>query len=160
MSTNATILICFAIAAALAIVIFLTRESHRRPKVIQSADGPRHTIDIRDFLTKYSGYSVELEASVGDKTKVSTKLTPGQLQQMSESLQSANEFRKYVVAGYNACAISEAQFAQYGERFQKLDALSRQINAFLSKPSLAESESADLSNLVKEYVELTKARAA
>lgn len=109
---------------------------------------------MRDFATKYSAYSIELEASVADKAKASAKFTPMQLQQISESLQSANEFRKYVVAGYNACAISKAQYAQYEPRFLTLDALARQINVFLSQPALEEFERAQLNSLVNQYVEL------
>lgn len=154
MSTNTLILLCFGVAAALAIAIFLTRELLRRPRTVHCDDGPRRTIDMRDFATKYSAYSIELEASVADKAKASAKFTPMQLQQISESLQSANEFRKYVVAGYNACAISKAQYAQYEPRFLTLDALARQINVFLSQPALEEFERAQLNSLVNQYVEL------
>jgi hypothetical protein len=42
---------------------------------IQCDDGHRKTIDIRDFITQYSAYSVELEAAVSDK-KISAKLNP------------------------------------------------------------------------------------
>jgi hypothetical protein len=155
MSTNTTLLLALGLLVVLAIIIFLVREFIHRSKTVQCDDGPRRTIDLRDFTTKYSGYTVALEASVKDKATASAKFTPIQLQQMSESLQSANEFRKYVVAGYNACAISKAQYGQYEARFQTLDALSRQINVFLSKPSLHESERQELDSLVKQYVDVS-----
>ncbi len=125
-----------------------------RAKTITCTDGPRRTIDIRDFVTKYSGYSVELEADIAKKAKFSGKVSPIQLQQLSESVQSANEFRKYVVAGYNSCAITNAQYALYGTRFQALDSLSRQINNLTAKSELPSGGKAQISNLIQHYGEL------
>jgi hypothetical protein len=125
------------------------------PTVVDCGDGPRTTIDIRDFITQYSAYSVELEAAVHDK-KISAKLNPIQLQQFSESLQHASEFRKYLVAGYNACAVSKNQYSQYGATFQALDSLSRQINTIVSEPELNGRERAGLANLVKQYINLSQ----
>jgi hypothetical protein len=124
------------------------------PKTHTCSDGPRQTIDIRDFVTTYSAYSVELEANMGDKAKFSGKVSPVQLQQLSESVQSANEFRKYVVAGYNSCAIANAQYARYGARFQALDSLSRQINDLSAKPELSSGEKTQIANLIQKYGEL------
>ena len=118
-------------------------------------DGPRKTIDIRDFVTQYSAYSVEFEATVNDK-KLSAKLNPVQLQQLSESLQHANEFRKFLVAGYNACAVSKKQYAEYGATFQAMDSLSRQINTISAKSELNAQETTELENLVKQYVTLSQ----
>ena len=154
MNTNTALLLALALLIVLAIIVFLVREFTHRSKTVQCDDGPRRTIDLRDFTTKHSGYTVELEASVKDKATASAKFTPTQLQQVSESLQSANEFRKYVVAGYNACAISKAQYAQYEARFLTLDALSRQINVFVSKPSLDAKQRNEVDSLVKQYVEV------
>jgi antitoxin component HigA of HigAB toxin-antitoxin module len=117
---------------------------------------PRHVIDIRDFTTQYSAYSVELEASIGDKGKVSTKLNPRQLQQVSEAMQSAREFRKYVVAGYNSCGITKTEYGQYGARFQALDNLARGINELLSKGPLPQEETKRLADLIKQYGDMVK----
>jgi hypothetical protein len=129
---------------------------HAEPKQedIVCGDGPRRTIDIRDFATKYSAYSVEFEASVADKAKLSGKVTPAQLQQLSEALQSAQDFRKFVVAGYNSCAIDKEQYAKFGARFQALDNVSRQINSLASKPALSNDEESELSKLIEAYVAL------
>jgi hypothetical protein len=121
---------------------------------VDCGDGPKHIIDIRDFTTQYSAYSLELEASIADKTKISTKLSPIELQQISDATQSVREFRKYVVAGYNSCALTKAQYGQYGARFQALDNLAREISDLTAKPSLPREETAKLARLISEYGEL------
>jgi len=95
---NTKVISLAAIAAALIIVVLvMSRDMFlRRPQEFQCEDGPRRTIDMRDFATRYSGYSVELEANVQDKAKVSTKVAPVQLQQLTEALQNTQEFRKFV----------------------------------------------------------------
>ena len=126
----------------------------RRHGAFDCGDGPRRTIDMRDFATEYSAYSLELEASIADKVKISTKLTPVQLQQLSEAIESANEFRKFVVAGYNSCAITKVQYTQDGERFQAMDGVARQVNGLLLKPSLSPQEASSLAGLIDEYGKL------
>jgi hypothetical protein len=144
-------------AAALIVLAIIARDIFlRRHGIVDCGDGPRRTIDIRDFATQYSAYSLELEATVADKAKISTKLSPVQLQQLSESMQSANEFRKFVVAGFNSCAISKAQYAQFGTKFQALDNLARQIEEMVGRPTLSKSESASLTALTNQYGELVR----
>jgi len=126
----------------------------RRHGAFDCGDGPRRTIDMRDFATEYSTYSLELGASIADKVKISTKLSPVQLQQLSEATESANEFRKYVVAGYNSCAITKVQYTQDGERFQAMDGVARQVNGLLAKPSLSPQETSSLAGLIDEYGKL------
>src|SRR5215831_2115503 len=50
-----------AIVAVLIIVVIVVSRDLilRRSQEFQCGDGPRRTIDIRDFTTKYLGYSVE-----------------------------------------------------------------------------------------------------
>lgn len=137
------------------IVIFVGRDLLlRRQKCFDCDDGKRCAIDIRDFTTKYSAYSVELEASIADKAEISTKLNPVQLQQLSEATQNARDFRQYVVAGYNSCAVTKEQYSQYGARFQALDNLARAINGLAGKSSVSPDESARLATLIAEYREL------
>lgn len=128
----------------------------RRPSVVRCPDGSHPAIDIRDFTTQYWTYSVKLEASVADRAKISTELDPKTLEQVSESLQEAREFRKYVVAGYNSCAITQAQYGQFETRFRALDALAREINTLLSKPALPQEESTKLPGLIRQYGDLAK----
>jgi len=123
---------------------------------INCDDGHRRTIDVRDFTTRYWVYAVELEATLHDVGKLQGKLVPQRIQELSAAQQQANEFRKYVVAGFNSCALSKTQYADYGARFQALDALARQIDAVLGRPTLGAAERKLLDDLVTEYAGLVR----
>jgi hypothetical protein len=153
---NAKIVSIVAIVAVILITTILVGRDLwlRHQKCFDCGDGQRCSIDARDFATRYSAYSLELEASVADKAKISTKLNPVQLQQLSEATQSARDFRQYVVAGYNSCAVSKAQYSQFGARFQALDNLAREINALAGRSSLSADESARLAALTGQYGDL------
>jgi len=149
-SKNVTIVFIVAVVFV-TLIIVLTR--HWRVSTTRSCDdGIRNTIDIADFTTNYFAYSVELSAQLDGKTKFEGKISPVQLQQLSESLQSANEFRKALVAGYNACAISKSQYATYLHTFQALDGLSRQIATRGQAQPLTEADRDALKHLVNEYI--------
>jgi hypothetical protein len=109
----------------------------------------RRTIDLRDFTTQYWAYSVKLEANLSDRGKLSAELEPKQLQQLSEAMQQGQEFRKFIVAGYNACAITKTQYANFGAEFQALDGLARQIYQLAGQVPF---EKARLALLVKQYI--------
>lgn len=158
MTKNVKTVILFAIAAVIVLVgLWLMRDLIlKTSKEITCEDGPRRTIDIRDFTRQYWAYSVQFEASVDEKTKFIGKLTPSQLQQVSESFQQAIEFRKFLVAGFNACAISKTQYAQYGVKFQALDALSRQIDSLAGQSTLSDSDRTPLSELVQRFIAATQ----
>jgi hypothetical protein len=150
-----TVLLAAIAAASLLVLALVGRDVYlKRQETLDCGDGPRRRIDIRDFTTQYSAYSVELEGSIGDKTKISMKLTPQQLQQLSDALQSAQEFRKYVVAGYDSCAINKTQYGKFGSRFQALDSLAHEIDALTAKPSLTQEEKTKLAALIDQYREL------
>jgi hypothetical protein len=155
---NAKTISITAIAGVIAvIVILLARDIFlRRQLEFECGDGPRRTIDIRDFTTQYSGYSIQLEAAVMDKAKISTKVTPVQLQQLSEALQNAQEFRKFVVAGYNSCAITKTEYGNYGAKFQALDAVAREINQLAISPSLSTEQSKNLTSLIGQFADLAR----
>ena len=127
---------------------------NRHQRCFDCGDGQRCTIDVRQFATQYSAYSLQLEAGLNDKAKVSIKLDPVQQEKLSEAMQSANEFRKYVVAGFNSCAITKAQYAQFGARFQALDSLAREINGLAAQPSRSAGDSTRLTTLISEYSDL------
>lgn len=158
MTKNSKIVAIVAISAAVLLVLaFLARDFLiRRHEVVACPDGPRPTIDIRDFTTQYWGYSAKLELSIADKAKVSTQLDPKSITQVSDALQEGDEFRKYVVAGYNSCAITQAQYAEFGSRFHALDSLAGEINSLISAQSLSPDESAKLSRLIIQYGELAR----
>lgn len=158
MTKNTKMISLAAIAAALIVVVIVVSRDMllRWPHKFDCGDGPRRTIDIRDFATKYSGNSVELEANVQDKAKVSTKVGPVQLQQLTEALQNAQDFRKFVVGGYNSCGITKAQYSEYGARFQALDALAREINQLTSSPSRSPEQDKSLASLIAQFAELAR----
>jgi hypothetical protein len=157
MTKNTKIVALAAIAMGVLLVLaFLWRDLWLTPKAISCSDGPRRTIDTRDFDTKYFGYSMEFEIEVTNKASFSGKLGPVKLQQLSEALQSANEFRKYIVHGFNACAISAEKYDQYGARFQTLDNISREMAALVTRPSLTHEERAQLSSLTEQYLETAR----
>jgi hypothetical protein len=141
-------------AVVVVVVLLIARDFLLRGHTISCDDGMRRAIDQREFTTDTWAYSVELEASVTNKGKASAKLSPVQLQQLSASVQSANEFRKGVVAGYNGCAITKEQYAQYLTKSHALDSLAREINELVSKPSLSQDESTKLGDLLRRYGEL------
>jgi hypothetical protein len=132
----------------------------RHPQNRDCGDGQRYAIDERQFATQYSAYSLQLEASMNDKAKVSLKLDPVQQEKLSEAMQDANEFRKYVVSGFNSCAITKTQYAQIGEKFQSLDGLAREIEKLATQPDRSADERARLTTLIDRYAELAHQPAA
>lgn len=160
MSKNARLTIIVAIAAALvlAVALLVTNVLFKRGETIDCGnDDIRRTIDLRDFTTRYWAYSIEFEASIVDKGKLASKLEPKQLQQLSEAMQQGREFRQFVVAGYNACAISKAQYGDYGAKFQALDGIARQIDKFISQDA---GDKTRLEELVRQYISLSQGLAA
>jgi hypothetical protein len=129
---------------------------NRHPRSIDCGDGKRYRIDTRQFDTQYFAYSMQLEATVNDKSKISVKLNPNQVEKLSEAMQSANEFRKYVVAGFNSCGINKDQYGQLGKKFQALDNLAREINVLATQPARSEESGAKLASLVDEYADLVR----
>ena len=101
-------------------------------------------------------YSAKLEANVNEKAKVSTELDPRVLAQVSDALQEAREFQKYVIAGYNSCAITQQQYARFGSRLQALDNIAREITAVTSRASSSPEEARNVTDLVRQYCELAR----
>jgi hypothetical protein len=156
MTKNAKTVLVVAITAfvLLVVVYFAIDFAKGRQRCFDCGDGQRCTIDTRQFATQYSAYSLELEASVKAGNKISAKVSRVQLQTLTESMQSANEFRKYVVSGFNSCAITKTQYARIGERFQAIDGLAREINDLTTKTALTRDESGKLSGLIQQYGDL------
>jgi len=139
--------------AAVALFAFLGRDFLlRRGRSVQCPEGPRQTIDLRDFVVQYSAYSATFQAKLEKKGEFSAKLDPVQLTALNEAAQQAAEFRKLLVAGYNSCAISAPQFAAAGVRFQVLDGLARQIDQLARLPNPAAEDRSRLTTLVQEYL--------
>ena len=112
---------------------------------------------MRDFVNQYSQWSVTFEAEAQGKGKIATKLEPHQAQQLSEAVQQADEFRKYVVAGFNACAITRDQYARFGTLFQNLDSLERQIGQLTATAAATPEAKREVQQLITEVAEVSKA---
>jgi hypothetical protein len=123
---------------------------------IMCADGPHGKIDLRNFVTQYSQWSITFEAEAQGKGKIGTKLEPREAQQLSEAIQQANEFRKFVVAGYNACAISNEQYGRFGSALQTLDSLERQIGQLISKTGSTQEDGDQLQKLVAQVIDVSQ----
>ncbi len=137
------------------IMLWFSRDAWiRHQRSDDCGDGPRYMIDTRQFETQYSAYSLQLEASLQGKGKTSLKLDPVQQEKLSEGIQSANEFRKFIVAGFNSCAVSKTQYASFGARLQALDGLARQINGLASQVNRSAEDNGQLKALVDEYAAL------
>lgn len=147
MNSNTKSVALLLVGAALVAMFAFIFKDNLAPAV-QCNDGIRKPINIDDFTTQYWTYSAEFEASIAKKGKLNST----QLQALSDATQQANEFRKFVVAGYNRCAITKLQYAEFGSRFQQLDNLSRRIDNLAAVPNLTESDKAGLSQLIDEYV--------
>ncbi len=126
----------------------------RHHEVLACDDGKRYAIDTRQFDTQYLAYSLKLEASMDDKRKLSLALAPEQQAKLSEAIMSANEFRKFLVAGFDSCAVTKIQYARYGVRFQALDSFAHQIDELSVKATRSPAESASLSTLITRYSDL------
>src|SRR5258708_18156445 len=127
---------------------------------IQCDDGLRRRIDAREFNTEYWAYAIDFEGSLSDKAKISGKLAPKQIQELSEAMQSAKEFNKFIVNGFNACAITKRQYASYGARFKAMDDLSVRIASLTTKTPLKATEHDQLSKMVAENIAIARGLAA
>lgn len=110
-------------------------------------DGPRRRTGITDFVTKYSGYSIQFEGEIRDKGKLVTSLGDTQLQQISEAVELRREILKFVIAGYNACAVSRKKFETLIPLFQTMDGLEKRISAVA-----ATGPGPALNAVINEYV--------
>lgn len=155
-SQQGLVIVSIVIIIAVSVLAFILIGRWRQSKPLSCDDGERQTIDMNDFATQYSSYGLEWQAEIKDQAKFAGKLAPVQLQQMSDSLQSANEFRKTLVAAYNSCAIKKADFQKFANRFQVLDGLAREINSQTNKTNLTSSEIRQLRNMADQYISVSR----
>lgn len=149
-SNTKTVALVIVGAALIAILAFLFKDN--LASAMQCNDGMRNPINIDKFTTKYWAHSAEFVANIAERGKLSGKLDSTQLRAVSDASQQANEFRKFVVAGFNSCAITKLQYAEFGSRFQQLDSLSRRIDSLAAVPNPTDSDKAGLARLIDEYV--------
>jgi hypothetical protein len=159
MTKNSKVVWLVVIACVMILLVaLLVRDFHLSGGITDCGDsqGPRPKIDLRRFETDYTGYSVSLEAELIGKGKFAGRIEPAALQKLSESIQTGREFRKALVAGYNACGLTRPAFQSAVLRFQTLDGLAREIEVLAGRPSLSEPERAALAMLVQRYSEITQ----
>lgn len=151
-----------AIAAILAFtiltIVWIYRPQPTKPLgYVSCPDGSsRPLIDAAKFDTQYWAYSIKLEAGISERTKISTVLEPKVLQQLSEALQQGNEFRKWLVNSYNACAIPQKEYDDYGVSFQGMDNAARNLQEAIEKGVHTAADRASISALAKTYVQLAQ----
>ncbi|TKB92482.1 MAG: hypothetical protein E8D41_06635 [Nitrospira sp.] len=158
MKKNAMI-VCLAMIGAVALIIVLWFGKdwlQSTGRNIECNDGPRQTIDLRNFITENSPTSYELEVTVATKVRISGKIEPVLLQQLSEALQQTKEFHKLLVSSYNGCAMSKAEYTRLGVGFQAMDRLARQIDTLTKQPALTDVDRLKLSDLVTQYIALAQ----
>ena len=142
---------------ALPICLYMTIDYIKgRRESFSCGDGPRRTIDSRKFLTRFDGYAGELEAHYGGTASLSAKLTEIQIRQLSDATMSAHQFRLYVVEGFNSCAISKQEFAQFGLWIEQLNSLERELDSLLKKSALSADDRQTLDKLTDEYITAAK----
>lgn len=151
MNSNTKSVALFIVGATLIAILAFIFKDNLAP-ALQCSDGMRKPINIDSFTTKYSAYSAKFEANIAENGKSFGKLDPTQLQAVSDASQQANELRKFVVAGFNRCTITKLQYGEFGSRFQQLDNLSRRIDNLAAVPNPTDSDKAELSQLIGEYV--------
>lgn len=150
MNNTKTVALVIVGAALVAMLAFFFKDD--LASAVQCNDGMRNPANIDNFNTKYWANSAKFEANIAEKGKLSGKLDPTQLKALSDASQQANKFRKLVVAGFNSCAITKLQYADFGSRFQPLDSLSRRIDSLAAVPNPTGSDKAELTRLIDEYV--------
>jgi hypothetical protein len=138
------------------IVVWIYRPRTVALPTITCGDGQRRLIDARAFDTRYWVYSVRLEGTIGDGKTVGGSLDPQKLEQLSDALMEANEYRKWLVNSYNACAITQAQYSELGATFQQMDQVAGNIQSGLKAASSSPDERADVTALVDEYIRLSR----
>lgn len=146
-SRNVT-LIGFAAAILLAGGVLAFKWADRTGDTFDCGDGLRRRTDIGDFVTKYSGYAVQFEGEIHDQGKIAASLGDTHLRAINEAVEMRREMLKFVIAGYNACAVSRQKFATLIPLFQTMDGLEKRISAL----AVAGSNGPALNAVIQEYV--------
>jgi len=153
-----SVIIVAILAVTVLIIVWIYRPRATEPLgVVHCPDGTTHpVIDATQFATQYWGYSFKLEGSLSNKGKAAAALEPRQMQQLSEALQQGNEFRKWLVNSYNACAVRQTKYEEYGASFQGMDNAARNIQQMIDQGVKTPAERASLAALVNTYLQLAR----
>jgi len=128
-----------------------------RSRIIHCDDGERRTIDYRDFQLRYSANKISLQVEILNKLKVRSEIDPKVLQTAYESTQHLDQFLKGVVIGYNSCAISKADYVEILQRYQTVEAISKNLSQLLQKTPLTPQDGETAKRLIEQYASATQA---
>ena len=110
---------------------------------VECADGARWTIDLSYFHSPNWAYRGSLELKDRDRG-LKVGLDPVVLATLSESAQMARDARLFLVASYNSCALSKADYARLSARNDELAGLERMIDRHLRVPASHPADAAEL----------------
>jgi len=144
------------VVIGLAVLFVVSNLLQTQGGTIECEDGVRHRMDMRNFANEFWVYSTTLEVTLGENQLIKVNLDPKVIQQLSESMQQAKEFRKWLAASFNACGITKKQNQSYGIKYHTLDNLSNQINDLLNRDKLSEVEGGNLDRLIQEYLNISR----
>jgi hypothetical protein len=127
-----------------------------RPRTIHCDDGQRETVDYRDLQLKYSSYNISLNVEVMNKLKVRPEIGSKLLQTAYESTQGWDQFLKGLVAGFNSCAISKADYNLALQRYKAMEDISKNLSQRLQKNTLSKQDVEIIRLLIEQYSFISK----
>jgi hypothetical protein len=139
-----------ALVAFLAILLAAWNLAVHASRRIECADGTRRTIDLADFRSPDWAYRGAIELKSRDR-ELSARLDPVLLSTLSESAQKARDWRLFLVASYNSCAVSKADYLRLSGRNEELATLERAIDERLRAAASRPADAAELEQLIDHY---------
>ena len=112
-------------------------------------------LDTQAFETQYSANTLQLEISMKSKLALTAELGPKQLQKMTEAVQLARLHLQSLADGYNACVVSQSEFNDSRNRFQRMEAIAGEINQITSRRSLTADDQKHIAKLIDDYITLS-----
>ncbi len=157
MKSTLKLVLIILISLTLLSVVYLGLDYWKgRPRTIHCEDGDRQTVDFRDLQMKYSGNKISLEVEVMNRLKLRPEIDSKVLQRAYESTQNWDQFLKGLVAGYNSCAISKADYAKILQRYQAVEAISKNLSQLLQKSPLTQQDGEMAKRLIEQYASATQ----
>lgn len=126
------------------------------PHTISCEDGERQTVAFGDLQLKYSSNKISLEVQVMNKLKLRPEIDPKVLQTAYESTQNWDQFLKGLIVGFNGCAIGKADYAKILQRYQAVEAISKNLSQLLQKNPLTPQDGETAKRLIEQYASATR----
>lgn len=143
-----------ALVAFLAVLLAVWNLAVHASRRIECADGARRTIDLADFRSPDWAYRGAIELKSRDRA-LSARLDPVLLATLSESAQKARDWRLFLVASYNSCAVSKADYLRLVGRHEEISTLERAIDERLRATASHPADTAELERLIDRYHQVT-----